>query len=244
MAFPANKLFLSEDYAVLAQEAPAVVASKNIRSLDLMQRIQTFWDWFKGYKSKLKTVELNEDGMIKEKHIHHVIALGEACSKIHPELSVDLVVGNPGEDTELVFSASGIASVFKTVHLVVDHAPDYKGWSFIKFRPRQKKFSGLSLKGVRLEPGHMRFMVTHTPSRGEIGLIAFMQGYNEDQCEIFHHLGFLFIDSTLGEIDAALKISSFEFRALPPGGATTADMVTIYELPEMFDKKFAEISRH
>lgn len=208
---------------------------------DVLARIVEFWTWFVEHESRLREIKLDSSGAVSEANMGRIIELGEACTKIDDDLSLEIEEESDSPFRKLVISANGISDVFPVVEAVVDSSPALPHWLVVKYRQRQKVFHPLSLKGRTVKPEQVRFGVAHNKSTGEFGIYIFMPGYSPTEREIWQHIGFIFLDLALGEFDVATKVRCVEFedeRALPG-----VQRVTIEELPRVFDHLFSK-SRH
>ena len=51
-------------------------------------------------------------------------------------------------------------------------------------------------------------MFIQDDSDGKIGIVLFMNGYNENEIEVYDQIGFLFLDEALGEYDTETYIGN------------------------------------
>lgn len=228
--------FASEDVApgkLAATPAPA--------QSDLAVRIAAFWAWFNANDDRLYSVELDASGHVTEEHMDTIVLLAEECAKIHEDLSVEIENAGTSGTRRLVISANGLTDVFPVVEEAVDQSRTSSRWEVVKYRQRQERINALSLKGHTIRPQDVRFGVARHKGTGEFGVFVFIPGFNEEELDVWRHLGFIFLDLALGEFDVATKVTSVEFGA--PNSLPHVNQLTITELPVVFDYLFNK-SRH
>lgn len=208
---------------------------------DQALRIETFWQWFNENEDQLFNIKLDETGYVADEHMATIVLLGEACAKIHEDLSVEIENAGASGIRKLVISANGLTEVFPVVEEVVDRSRTPSRWEVVKYRQRQERINALSLKGHTLKPQDIRFAVARHKGTGQFGVYIFIPGFNEAELDIWRHLGFIFLDLALGEFDVATKLTSVEFGEMD--SMPHANRLTIGELPTVFDYLFNK-SRH
>lgn len=204
-----------------------------------INRIEKFWKWFLKAEAKLFEIKIDSDGHIAEEYLDRILTLGEACSLINDDLSME-IESISEHSKALVISANGISNFFSLVNEIASKAPALRRWTIIKFRQRQRKMLPLQLKGRTVQPDEVNFGIGKTATGG-FCINVFMEGFVAEDREIWQHLGFLFLDLTLGEFDVATKICSVNFtcnRAAPE-----MERITIEEFPRRFDLAFGQ-ARH
>lgn len=207
----------------------------------VLERIRSFWHWFETQQARLMEIPLCFDGQISDEHMDRIVALGEACSAVDDDLAIEIESGTDRFSRRLVVSANGIAEAFPLVEALVDRAPRLPGWSFVKYRQRRRDIGPLGLHGRSFDPKRLRVGIYQHSLTGEFGLCVFMPGYRPEERETFQHIGFLFLDMTLGEFDVATKVRSIDFDS--DTAQPHVPRVTLAELPGIFDRLFAR-SRH
>lgn len=180
-------------------------------SSETIYKIKAFWTWFQSYEDKLRAMEYDSQGFTLEKHLGRTIQLIEHFGKIDNDLSIEMLRTEDDSIMELQISANGIVDLFHLVEGVCDLAPVHPNWLITKYRQRTLRFNKLTLKDVTLDPSDVRVGINKDLNTGMFALTVFLNGYQEEQAKLFHHLGFLILDRALGEIDIATKVSKILF---------------------------------
>lgn len=204
-------------------------------------RIAAFWEWFAAHEARLFEIQLDEHGAVSDENMDQVVALAEACSLVHPDLSVEIDHSSNPALRRLIVSANGITQHFPIVEEIVDRAPKMARWVAVKYRQRQRHINPLTLNGFTLRAEDLRFGITQQHSTGAFGIVIFIPGFTEEDRKSWTHMGFIFLDQVLGEFDVATKIQNVQFvsdRSHP-----TMDRLTYDALPRIFDHVFLN-SRH
>ncbi len=187
---------------------------------------EKFWKWFVKNQDMLFEFEEDRENIFDK--------LASEMNKVHPNLTFEF---GPVLETgirEFVISAAGIKDAFPAVEALFDSAPTLSKWKFIKFRSRRKPLNDLNFGGKSIKASEVHYKMFNDQEK--IGLIIFLDGYNDAEKEIYGNIGFLFLDEALGEYDIEMKVGFIEFHSRESeyfGGARP-----LTELADHFDEYF------
>ncbi|MBL8012481.1 MAG: hypothetical protein JNN05_01400 [Candidatus Omnitrophica bacterium] len=90
-------------------------------------------------------------------------------------------------------------------------APRLEKWEFKKFRPRRSFVQDLTYgdKCIAAKDVFYRLM----KDGNKVGIFLFLDGYNEQEKDLYGQMGFLFLDEALGEYDMETKVGFIEFQS-------------------------------
>lgn len=163
---------------------------------------ETFWKWFQKNENMLFYFESDQERIFNE--------LASQMNKINGDLTFEF---GPIETTgkrEFVISAGGIKSSFPFVESLYSTAPTLKNWVFIKYRPRRNPLNDLEYGGVSVSVDEVYYKMFKDNEK--VGIIVFINGYNEQQKDIYGNIGYLFLDEALGEYDIETQVGFIEFH--------------------------------
>jgi hypothetical protein len=197
-----------------------------------MGEIDRFWAWFVENEERIFNMGMGEDAY------EIVEVVGKQISRIHPDLMFQFSSEIEGVK-EFVISAGGMREQITHVQNMVESAPPLPRWNVIAFRQRMRDIAGYRLKdGSSLKPENVT--VSLEPDRGRIGLTLFIEGLDETNRNTFGQLGFLMLDSALGEYDVMTKVGYIDFK--PASERTNLPTYSIDQLSEPFDEMYEKIS--
>lgn len=187
---------------------------------------EKFWKWFQANEARLFSFEQDQDRVFAD--------LGPQMSKVHPSLTFEF---GPIEDgkREFVISADGNKEAFPAVNALADKAPPLDRWIVVKFRQRRGTVPDIGFESTRVKSSDVQFTIE--PDGEKAGITLYIDGYKESQRREFGSIGFLFLDSSLGEYDVETKVGFIEFK--PSTEPTKLTKLPLVELPEIFDRFFA-----
>lgn len=156
--------------------------------------------------------------------------------KVNPDLTFEFSPVKQNGKREFVISAGGIKQAFPSVESLHAAAPSLKRWEFIKYRPRRNPIHDLNYadKSVAAKDVHYKMY----KDAEKVGIVLFLDGYDEQQREIYGNIGYLFLDEALGEYDVETKVGFIEFRSRESELFQGAHPLS--ELAESFDEYFAK----
>lgn len=182
-----------------------------------------FWKWFQANEVRLFDFEKDQNRIFRE--------LKAELEKVQPELTFEF---GPKKDgvREFVISADGLRAAFPAVVTLADKAPALRRWKFIKFRPRREPMIELERDGTRIKIEQIKFTIE--PDGDKAGITLFMDGYEDSRHNTFAGIGFLYLDSCLGEYDVETKVGFIEFKS----GTVPSKLAKhpLSELPVTFDR--------
>jgi len=161
-----------------------------------------FWEWFKTNEGMIYDFEKDQEETFDQ--------LAVALAKINPDLTFEFGPILSNKKREFVISAGGIKASFGSVEALVDSAPKLDKWILVKYRQRRTSLNDLSINGVSVKASDVFYNLYKDGEK--LGVILFFDSYTEADHSLYAHLGFLFLDESLGEFDVATKIGFIELR--------------------------------
>lgn len=188
---------------------------------------ERFWEWFE--KNEERYYELRPDSPDLEALISQV---HKQIQKVHRHLCCEL---GPHESQARTFfiSAGGVAEAFGAVEALHAKAPALARWNFVKFK--QRKAGRLQVK--IMDKVYSDESITYELLRADgskAGIRLFFDDFDPDYHRAYATVGFLFLDSLLGEYDVATRLSHIDF--LPKAQGSPEAMKPLHVLPEEFDR--------
>jgi hypothetical protein len=183
-----------------------------------------FWEWF----------QLNEPRLYASESDREVI-FDELAAKMHainPDLTFEFGPVAVDGRREFVISAGGIRSAFPAVEALYAKAPALKRWTWVKFRPRRLPLSDIAFGGKTVHAADVRYLMAKDGDK--VGLMLFLDGYNEAEKGTLGQIGYLLLDEALGEYDMETKVGFIEFQ--PRTSTYFFKSKPIKELPAQFDE--------
>lgn len=188
-----------------------------------------FWNWFVRNRAFIETIRTDTDRVIDSVQArialisrHIVFEIGQSADGRY----------------EFIVSTGGIKKLIPHVTRLYNAAPQIENWRIIAFKPRHAT--------PMIEYGGQRFNLSdfyYASQKGEDGKIdvnVYIRGYNMRQEKIFGMVGFLFLDTVLGEYDVMTNIGAIEFGDIPPGPMTISGIKPLKDLaPEVDSHKSA-----
>ena len=162
-----------------------------------------FWKWFVKNQDMLFDFEKDRENIFDN--------LSAEMNKVHPNLTFEFSPVLETGKREFVISAAGIKDAFPAVEALYDSAPNLPKWVFIKFRPRRKALNDLSFGGKSIKASEVRYKMFKDQEK--VGLIIFLDGYNDAEKDTYGNIGYLFLDEALGEYDIEMKVGFIEFHS-------------------------------
>lgn len=181
-----------------------------------------FWAWFVANEASLFNFEQDQDRIFSN--------LAAALATVHPDLVFEFGPVRDGK-REFVISAGGLQAVFPAVEALAAAAPELPRWRVTKFRPRRAYSGTLSLGGVSVSTDQIFFSAD--PDDGKLGLTLYIDGYARTPNSVYEHIGYLLLDSALGEYDVETKIGFIRFAPTPLDG--TRELRPLDELARLVD---------
>ena len=186
---------------------------------------EKFWNWFCKNSQMIYDFESNQEVIFDK--------IQEQLYKINSNLTFEISSVKNGK-RDFVISADGILEAFPFVEKLYTARPELKEWNFIKFRPRRKIDNSIKIGNKELHPADIKFMFIKDDSDGKIGIVIFMNGYNENEIEVYDQIGFLFLDEALGEYDTETYIGNIILQGFDSDYFDKSAGIEL--LPNEFDK--------
>lgn len=190
--------------------------------------VARFWTWVAAREQSLRAIT-DRDAPILDELLERL----HACS---PGLFFELG-GTPGDTTELIITAEGVAERFDAVRQVVRAAPALTGWEFIAFKPAHG-FAFVTQHGqARIDAARSWFLPLESASRpDQFGIRLACDEYDPDAHEDFLFAAYIVIDTGLGELAAARDVHHIEVE-LTPATPATSDYLPLPELPAFLSRR-------
>jgi len=189
---------------------------------------EKFWKWFKKNQEMLFNCDSALEAVFDK--------LRPQIKKINQDLTFEFGPIRDGK-REFIISANGIRKAFRSVISLAESAPELKRFTVVTFRQRKDINFVLTYKGATVSFNDVLFSIESDEHAVNISL--YIRGNREDVEEIYVGIGFLVLDSILGEFDVITKVNSVSF--LPYEAECGLEKYPIDQLPSMFDSFFQEI---
>jgi hypothetical protein len=187
-----------------------------------------FWEWFARNEAMLFDFEKDRERVFEE--------LTRALQHVNPSLTFEFSSVDEDGTREFVISADGIRDAFPAVESLHACAPSLPRWRWVKFRPRREAMD-LMVAGRKFSPADMRYVLFHDEEPGRVGILVFLDGYTEEDQQVFAQAGFLTLDFLLGEYDVETKLGAIGFES--PESEHYAHSHPLSGLVAHFDSIFA-----
>ena len=174
----------------------------SFKNADASSSEETFWKWFQKNENMIFHFENNQEKIFNE--------LASQMNKINSDLTFEFGPIKSTGKREFVISAGGIKASFPNVESLYSTAPTLKNWVFIKYRPRRNPLNDLEYGGVSVSVEDVHYKMFK--DNDKVGIIVFLNGYNEEQKDIYGNISYLFLDEALGEYDIETKVGFIEFH--------------------------------
>jgi hypothetical protein len=189
-----------------------------------------FWRWFQANEARVFDFEKDREHTFDE--------LSKEIHKVHPDLTFELGPNKDGK-REFVISADGIKEAFPAVIALADAAPALPRWKIIKFRPRRDFQSPVTLNGLTISPGQVKFTIE--PDGEKVGITLFIEGYSPAERVRYAGVIYLMLDQALGEYDVETKVGAIEFKDRSAPSKLLKQPFSL--LPQSFDGMIKNDSR-
>jgi hypothetical protein len=187
--------------------------------------IGNFWQWFGQYEEILFHLSTESQDVR-----NWVDRIQEKLQSIDGHLGCELSLGS-GPKRDFFLSAGGIEEGFPWVEALHAAAPQFARWNIAKFKQRKSRAGTIRLEGLTFSDENVFFRMFD--DGGKIGIHLFFAEFNPRLFQVFAEVGFIFLDSLLGEFDVATKVGEIDFLALEDGNPK--ELRPLKELPDTFD---------
>ncbi|GGA82664.1 DUF695 domain-containing protein [Puia dinghuensis] len=200
--------------------------------------IEDFWTWFLRNEQAFY-------GTIKTMDSHSIS--GRFLDKVIPRLHVL----NPrffcetgmSDDTtaELVISAEGDIKTFVFVEKLIAAAPTLPHWKFTALKPSTGAGCRIEMYGTIFGSESIRFFYKDDPQfPDEIDLTMVHEDFGEDNRQSITHGCLLYLDTLLGELNAATLIDNLHVTGPQPGNEELIPMEKLIDFLLWKEKEFVE----
>jgi hypothetical protein len=177
------------------------------------KRAVQFWDWFQENHKQFLFINEIVDEEEKER------LLDVFLEKLHiynPELFFEMG-GYPNAQTvDLIITAQGIVSQFKSVEELIDSSPKMKDWNFIAFKPPMGTTFTTQIGGRTFDPSKILFIPLESDEDPDwTGIEVCYPDYNDEDRNEFILGTYLMLDVLLGEKSTALDIDFLDVVYTP-----------------------------
>lgn len=163
-----------------------------------------FWNWFVANEASLFSIGSGEDAAFA--------SLARALQSVHSDLTFEIGPVRQGR-REFVISADGLRQAFPAVELLHARAPSLARWTWVKFRPPRHPLSTITVEDVTLRTDQVRYLLARDEDDNRVGIVLFMDGYDEGEQKAFQRAGYLLLDEALGEFAMETKVGFIDFHS-------------------------------
>lgn len=189
------------------------------------QAIARFWNWVAAHEAQLFAVEYGHSPLLDE--------FLETLRAVDADLTFEFGPVCDGK-RELVLSADGHQRAFPSVMRLCAEQPVLSKLDIIPFRPRQPVAFDIELQGLRVSADRVHYHLCEDTEPGKIGVLLFIEGYEDERRREFCQIGFLFLDHALGEYDVEMSVGFIDIQGFDsPHYEGSHPLV---ELPRHFDQ--------
>lgn len=197
---------------------------------------QEFWDWFQSNeKAFFKTVKSHKN--VDENCLSLVV---EKLQNLNPQFYAQ--VGMEDDNTaDLVLTAEGDVKNFVFVEDLVAAIPKIDGWSFTTLKPASGFGVSINMNEYVFDNNTISFFTKDLPEYpDEIDITLVHKAYNESNKKIITQGSLIYLDTILGEYNAATLIDAVNVNGI---NAQNKDLIPIEKLPDFLkwrEKEFIE----
>ena len=159
-----------------------------------------FWKWFEANEQMLYEFEVDQERIFDQLLVE--------LHKVHPNLTFEFGPTNEGDWREFVISADGIKEAFPAVESLFSQAPQLDQWKFVKFRPRRTPMP-VCFGSRCVNPEDVHFQLFRDGDK--IGIMLFIEGYQQQDRDFFAQAGYLLLDEALGEFTVETEVGFIDF---------------------------------
>jgi hypothetical protein len=170
-----------------------------------------FWKWFVHNEARL-FVELDPnnpklDSAIEELH--------SRLRKVQKHLVCEVMLAEPKKI--LALSPKGIRAGIPLVESLHAKAPSLPRWEIVKFKQRKPHNEDFKIRFADRELTSDAVRYRFTAQKDRVGIELLFAGYEEQFLDVYQNVGFIMLDSMLGEYDVMTKVGAIDFLPLPEG---------------------------
>lgn len=170
-------------------------------------KAEKFWEWFVEDQEAFFKLD-PEDGAEVSRLFD---LLSEKLEPFNPEILFEFSGEAVEGKREFILTADGDTDHFADVLYLYKYAPEIPNWIIIPFKqPSDGEFS-IDYNGIPMAWEDIYF--SHSLNEDGVDLKLYMKGFEGENH--YYGIAYLFLDSYLGEFDAAMFISALEILPLP-----------------------------
>jgi len=165
---------------------------------------EKFWNWFSDNEGRF--YELTQESENLENEINEISA---KLKKVNSDLAFELLL--EGVKKRFFISAGGIKDVFPVVEKMYEKAPELTKWDVVKFKQRKENFGELKIFGNSYNEDSIFFSLFNDDDK--TGIYLYFDDFKEALYPVFGQIGFVILDSLLGEYDVATNVGEIDFKS-------------------------------
>ena len=173
-----------------------------------LKAIRDFWSWFTVNAEKLKALHADRKFSDVAKEVNQEI------DKIEPQLAWEI---GPGKNKSnlLTISAEGNSELRPLADLMIQMAPELKGWEFFSSRPSRPAPDIVRLpeSGVAFDTSGWSFIPVEHPENGRLDLIIIDDQLARSSRDLALKAVSVYLDELLGEDTVETWIGRFETQS-------------------------------
>jgi hypothetical protein len=196
-----------------------------------------FWAWFGQHESAFFQILQRKDNIIiNDRFIRKLMPKLQA---LNPHFYCE--AGMADDSTaELVVTAEGDVKSIVWAEELIAAAPEMANWKFTALKPALRSGS-IHLNGHRFDSSNIHFFCEQDAAYpDEIDLILVHAEFAEENKKTITHGTLLYLDSVLGELDAATLIDRVTVRGAGPAGQQPIPMDKLTDFLVWKEKEFVE----
>jgi hypothetical protein len=180
-----------------------------------------FWTWWAANRDRVgQAIGAGgfDDRLVNE--------IASAVRTIHPSLGWEL---EPGQASQHAFCVSpeGSAEIRQAaIRWLASAPPADATWEYHASKQASARLMGLEVAGRRFDLEEMRATTTWDAARRRIDVHLWHPGFDGAPKQVGIQVGFVFLDSLLGEDDVERWIGQIELLEAPTDGLTPAELKT------------------
>ncbi|GAA0894544.1 hypothetical protein GCM10009122_42250 [Fulvivirga kasyanovii] len=200
---------------------------------------EDFWNWFSKNKNQFFFLNQIDNPLERERLLDiFLIQLHSYCNHLYFKIG-----GHPDETQDLIITAEGDSRYFNKVEELVKHAPKFKDWNILVFKPPKGTDFNTTYKGITLNPNKLWFLPLENKKQpSQIGIKVCIEGYKASLQEDFLTASYLVLDEMLGEKSSALDIHHVEVGPLPNNPEDNG-LIEFIELADYIKWKKTKLSK-
>jgi len=171
-----------------------------------------FWKWFVSNEARL-FAELDHNSPKIESAVDEVHC---RLRKIHKSLACEFLL--EAAKKTLFLSPDGIRAGIPLVESLHAKAPSLARWEIVKFKQRKPDNEDFKIRFADRELTSDAVRYRLTPEEDRVGIELLFAGYEDRFLAVYQKVGFIMLDSMLGEYDVMTKVGVVNCLPLPDGG--------------------------